>query len=51
MKNLVKEIAKNYCASTAATLGMLTAVVVWGSGFGEFIEEKSKKIFKKEEGH
>ena len=47
MKNLAKELVKNYVASVGATLGMFTAIVMWGSGLGELIDEKSKKIFSK----
>lgn len=44
----IKEIARNFTISTAVTLGMFTALGFWAGGFGDFVEEKTHKLFNKE---
>jgi hypothetical protein len=47
MKYLIKEVVKNYVSSTAVTLGMFTAVVIWGEGLGDIMKDNCKKMFSK----
>ena len=44
---LIKEIGKNYLQSTAVTLGLFTALGIWGSGVSDIVEEKTKKVINK----
>lgn len=45
----IKDAIKTFTISTVATLGALTAVGIWEGGFGDKVEEKTRKIFKKKE--
>jgi len=49
MKNFVTDVAKNFVVSTVVTLGMFTAMGIWGGGFGELVEEKTRKLLSKRE--
>lgn len=50
MKNFVTDIAKNFCVSAAVTLGMFTAMGIWGAGLADIVEEKTEKLLSKKEG-
>ena len=47
MKKIFKAFAVNLVANFAATIGIFAAIVVWGNGLSDAVEEKAKKLFNR----
>lgn len=47
VKKLFTDMIVALLLSVVSTIGMLAGLVVWGNGFGGWLESKTKKIFHK----
>ena len=47
MKKFFGDLIVSFVLSFVATIGMLAGALVMGSGLGDWIEEKTKKLFNR----
>ena len=47
MKKFFKDLIASCAISFVATIGMFAGIIVLGSGLGDWLEDKTKKLFNR----
>lgn len=48
IKKIVFDMIATLLVGIASVVGMMAGFTIWGSGLGDNVEEKAKKLFNKE---